>query len=88
MTALTTLTGSLQAEGVTVRRDGRAVLDGVSLEAAPGMLLAVTGPSGSGKSTLLAVLAGIIPPDGGRVTRPATTEPLRVATMLQGYGLR
>jgi putative ABC transport system ATP-binding protein len=87
MTALTILSGQLRAEAVTVRRDGRLVLDQVSLEARPGVLLAVTGPSGSGKSTLLAVLAGIIPPDGGRVTLPSSREPLRVATMLQGYGL-
>jgi putative ABC transport system ATP-binding protein len=87
MTARTTLSGQLRAEAVTVRRDGRLVLDQVSLEVRPGVLLAVTGPSGSGKSTLLAVLAGILPPDGGQVTRPAGTESLRVATMLQGYGL-
>ncbi len=35
MTALTTLSGQLRAEAVTVRRDGRLVLDQVSLEAGP-----------------------------------------------------
>ncbi|MDJ0953741.1 MAG: heme ABC transporter ATP-binding protein [Acidimicrobiia bacterium] len=51
--------------GVTVRRDGRALLDGVDLDVAPGELVGVVGPNGAGKSTLLRVLAGDMAPDGG-----------------------
>nr|WP_204332339.1 ABC transporter ATP-binding protein [Geodermatophilus sabuli] len=39
----------------------------VDLEVADGEVLAVLGPNGAGKSTLLRVLAGLLPPDGGRV---------------------
>lgn len=42
-------------------------LDSVSLDAAPGQLLAVAGASGSGKSTLAGVVAGLLEPESGRV---------------------
>ena len=42
-------------------------LDGADIAVGAGEVLAVMGPSGSGKSTLLHCLAGIIPPDAGRV---------------------
>lgn len=51
----------------TYRKNGRPVLNDVSLTFASGELNAVMGESGSGKSTLLAVLAGILRPDSGRV---------------------
>ncbi|MBP5889054.1 ABC transporter ATP-binding protein [Streptomyces scabiei] len=43
------------------------VLDGLDLTLADGEHLAVVGPSGIGKSTLADVLAGMLPPDRGRV---------------------
>jgi len=42
-------------------------LQGVSLEAAEGEVIAVTGPSGSGKSTLLNLIAGLDRPTTGEV---------------------
>ena len=43
------------------------VLDGVSFTVGRGEFVAVVGPSGCGKSTLFDVVAGLEPPDGGRV---------------------
>ncbi|GAA0452152.1 ABC transporter ATP-binding protein [Paractinoplanes deccanensis] len=43
------------------------VLRGVSVEARPGEILAVTGTSGAGKTTLLSAMAGLLTPVTGRV---------------------
>ncbi len=57
----------LTAQGLTVRRGGRAIVDGVSLDIAGGAFVALVGPNGAGKSTLLSVLAGLLTPDAGSV---------------------
>jgi molybdate transport system ATP-binding protein len=56
---------SLSAD-VRVARGGVTVA--LDVEVADGEVLAVLGPNGAGKSTFLRVLAGLLPPDGGRVT--------------------
>ncbi len=58
----------LSAEALTVKRDGRAIVDNVSASLASGMFVALLGPNGAGKSTLLHCLSGLLKPDEGRVT--------------------
>lgn len=62
----------LVGQGLTVRRGGRAILDGVSLDLAGGAFVAVVGANGAGKSTLLSVLAGLLAPDAGGVELDGT----------------
>jgi len=58
---------SLVARGLFVAAGPRPLLGDVDLIVAPGDRLGLVGPNGSGKSTLLQTLAGLRPPEDGRV---------------------
>lgn len=54
----------LQAVGIAVELGGRRVVDGVSLTAESGRIVAVVGPNGAGKTSLLRALAGLVDSTG------------------------
>ncbi|EKT77575.1 ABC transporter ATP-binding protein [Rhodococcus opacus M213] len=58
---------SLVLDDVTLSYTGNPVIRSLSLTVVPGEILVLTGPSGCGKSTVLRALAGLLPPDSGRV---------------------
>lgn len=57
----------LRAEALRKSYGPTPALDGADFSIHAGEVVAVMGPSGSGKSTLLHCLAGIVPPDEGRI---------------------
>ncbi len=69
---------------------GRAhILQGVSLEARAGEVVALLGRNGAGKSTALKAIMGLVPPSGGEVSfegrRIERLPPYRIARLGLGY---
>ncbi|PSB56114.1 sulfate ABC transporter ATP-binding protein, partial [Chroococcidiopsis cubana CCALA 043] len=54
-------------ENVSKQFGNFIALDNINLEIAKGSLVTLLGPSGSGKSTLLRAIAGLEPPDTGKI---------------------
>src|SRR5947209_7591797 len=61
---------TLAARSLSKEFGSRAALHDVSFEVRAGELVAVIGPNGAGKTTLLSILAGVLEPTSGEVTRP------------------
>jgi len=53
--------------GLSFKRGGRVIFDGVDLDIRRGSVTAIMGPSGTGKTTLLRLLGGQIRPQAGSV---------------------
>jgi len=63
---------ALRVSHLTVRLDGRAVLQDVSFDVKRDTTLAVLGPNGAGKTVLLRTLLGLVPHDGTITWREGT----------------
>jgi ABC-2 type transport system ATP-binding protein len=61
---------TLAARSLSKRFGARPALQEVSFEVRAGELVAVIGPNGAGKTTLLSILAGVLRPSAGEVSRP------------------
>ena len=60
-------TPGLRLDGLTKVLSDRTIVDDLSLDIAPGELVALLGPSGCGKTTTLRIIAGFLEPDDGGV---------------------
>jgi ABC-2 type transport system ATP-binding protein len=73
---------------------GRAVVDHIDLQVAPGRICGFLGPNGSGKTTTIRMLCGLLKPDSGSGTclgldlhREAAAIKRQVGYMTQKFGL-
>ncbi|HEY5903968.1 MAG TPA: ATP-binding cassette domain-containing protein [Anaerolineales bacterium] len=84
---------SILLDHISKRYGGQAVVNDVSLEVGNGEFFVLLGSSGSGKTTVLNMIAGLVPPDQGRVLlhdRDVTDLPVqqrRVGFVFQNYAL-
>ena len=84
-------------DSVRVKRGGREILHGISIDIPGGGITALIGPSGVGKSTLLGTLTGLLQPSAGAITvdgfgplaQPRSMRALRrsTGTVFQDYAL-
>ncbi len=77
----------LQAQNVDVRYGASQALFGVSMDVAPGTVLAVLGANGAGKSTLARALSGLVAPAAGRVLFDGTDITRLPAHRIRRLGL-
>jgi len=63
------VTALLRFQGVSLRRGGRLLFEGLDLELREGAALQVAGPNGSGKSSLIRLAAGLLRAERGNIQR-------------------
>ncbi|WP_319532488.1 metal ABC transporter ATP-binding protein [uncultured Cohaesibacter sp.] len=66
---MTTTEQLISGENITVKSDGKSLLDSVSISVAKGEIVTIIGPNGGGKTTLVKSLLGLRPITAGHVTR-------------------
>lgn len=77
---------ALALHDVVKRFGTNTVVEGITLDVAPGTFVSFVGPSGCGKSTLLNMIAGLLPPTAGQIDvfgAPLTGINRRAAYMFQ-----
>lgn len=66
--SLPSLTGMIEAFGLTKRYDEKVAVDGLSFVVQPGVVTGFLGPNGAGKSTTMRMLLGLDRPTSGTAT--------------------
>ena len=83
----------LELQDLTQRFEGLTALDRLSLEVAPGEILALLGPSGCGKTTTIRLIAGFLQPTAGKILvngrdiGPIPPEKRNMGMVFQSYAL-
>ena len=83
----------LELQELTQRFERVTALDRLSLEVAPGEILALLGPSGCGKTTTIRLIAGFLKPTAGRILvngrdiGPIPPEKRNMGMVFQSYAL-
>jgi branched-chain amino acid transport system ATP-binding protein len=62
------MTTALSLHEITKSFGGLKAVDGVSFDLPPAVVTALIGPNGAGKTTIINLIAGILAPNGGKVT--------------------
>ncbi len=61
------------------------VVDNFNMTVEPGHIYGLIGPNGAGKTTIMKILAGLVLPDGGRITMFGESENLDIARTRCGF---
>lgn len=59
--------GRVELQGVSLAWNGKLILHNITLDLEPGESLGIFGPASSGKSSLCCIMAGIWPPNTGKI---------------------